>query len=175
MPSFPELRSIALRRRRLGLTQSALAKSVGISQSMLNKVEREIAVPNYDIATAIFGELDRLEHRDEKNAGDVMHKGALLLRMDDTLERAARLAKEKSISQFPVVDRKGAIVGGIRTADLMDFPKGAKICWRVGAPFPTVGKNTPLSAVNGLLRHEQAVVVVEKGKAIGMITAEDLL
>lgn len=40
--------------------------------------------------------------------------------------------------------------------------------------FPMVGKNTAASTVADILKTNQAVLVVEKGKATGIITRHDL-
>jgi len=171
---FPVLSSIGIRRKRLDLTQNAFAKRVGISQSMLTKIERGKTIPSYKIAVEIFGKLDEIEHHGEKAAKEFMNSKVIGLEGTDTIEKAARLAKQHGISQFPVLSG-GRIVGSTRTSDLIVLPKGAKVGWKMEPPFPTVHEDTPIIVVRSLLAHAPAVVVVRKGAIVGMITAEDLL
>ena len=58
---FPELTSISIRRRRLGLTQKKLSAKAEISQSLLTKIERGLVIPNYKTACNIFEILDEQE------------------------------------------------------------------------------------------------------------------
>ena len=171
---FPDVNSIGIRRKRLNLSQNQLAKRVGISQSMLTKIERGLVIPSYSKAVDIFNELDALEHTDDKIATDMMKKDVTKLKSSDTAEKAARLAKKYAISQFPVIEGS-RIVGSIKTSDLLELPKGTKVGWKMNTPFPTVNENAPISTIRELLKHEQAVVVVRKSDIIGIITAEDLL
>ncbi|MDE1825135.1 MAG: CBS domain-containing protein [Candidatus Micrarchaeota archaeon] len=171
---FPELNTISLRRKKLGITQSALARSINMSQSMLTKIEREKAMPSYKAAVEIFDRLEELEHQEEKAAKDVMRRKVIALSSSDRVEKVAKIAKENGVSQFPVMDKKG-IVGGIRTSALIGAPKNQPIGSSVGAPFPTVNETAPLSVVKNLLKYDQAVIVVGREGIVGIITAEDLI
>lgn len=171
---FPQLSSIGIRRKKAGMTQSAFAKAVGVSQSMLTKIERGKTVPSYKIAVEIFNKLEDIEHQDEKVAKEFMNSKVITLESTDSVGAAAKLAKQHSISQFPVIS-KGKIVGSTSTLDLIVMPKEARVGWSLKPPFPTVHEDTPLSVVRNLLTNGPAVVVVRKDQIIGMITAEDLL
>lgn len=171
---FPNLDAIGIRRRRLGATQSAFAKSVGISQSMLTKIERGKVMPSYGMAIKIFEKLQELEKGETKTAAEVMRKKVFELKNSDTVGTAATLAKRHSLSQFPVVSA-GRIVGSISTTDLVGLDRGTKIGWKMQPPFPTVNEETPIGIVKELIKHEKAVVVARRGEIVGIITAEDLL
>lgn len=171
---FPQLESVGIRRKKLGLTQSSFAKSIGLSQSMLTKIERGKTVPNYNIAVQIFSKLEQEENRGEISIKDVMKKTVIELKPSDSIQTAAKIAKKHGISQFPVT-QNGKIVGSIRTSDLIGLPKEAKVGWKIEAPFPTVHENSPISVVKKLLAHNPAVIVVRKDQIIGLVTAEDLL
>jgi len=41
--------------------------------------------------------------------------------------------------------------------------------------FPMVGRNTAASTVADILKTKQAVLVVEKGRAIGIVTRHDVI
>ena len=171
---FPEISTIKMRRKRIGVSQSRLAKSVGISQSLLTKIENGKAMPSYSKAVDIFERLDELEHRDEKKAKDVMRREVITLQEADTAEKAAAIAKAKGISQFPVL-KSGRIIGSIRTIDIAGLEKSHKVGWSVSPPFPTVGEDTPISLIKELLKRDGAVVVVRGADIVGIVSPEDLL
>ncbi|MDE1860929.1 MAG: CBS domain-containing protein [Candidatus Micrarchaeota archaeon] len=171
---FPELSSISKRRKALGITQKRLASMAGISQSLLTKVERGVVVPNYGIARDIFFALSEYEHASEKKLSDVMRRKVIFLKINNTVSDAARLAKRHSVSQFPVI-RQGNIIGGVTISMLIDRPKDATIGSLMNEPFPTLNSNTPLEIAKGLLKQYPAIIVMEKGMAGGIVTAEDIL
>jgi predicted transcriptional regulator len=171
---FPSLTDIQRRRKILGLTQSQLSKQVGISQSMLTKIERGLVVPNYKTATEIFDFLESSENKDQKLAKDAMHCHVVLLKPSDTVQKAVALVKKHSFSQFPVVEGH-KVVGSIASVDLIGKQKGASIREMLEEPFPSVNETTPLSVVKSILKSSRAVLVMNKGEIKGIITAEDLL
>jgi predicted transcriptional regulator len=42
-------------------------------------------------------------------------------------------------------------------------------------PFPTIGKDTDVDTVYHLLEHAPAVLVVDRGKPVGIVTKADIL
>lgn len=171
---FPELSLIKERRKRLGITQIKLAKIVGISQSMLAKIENGYVEPSYKVAVEIFKKLEELEHTNEKKASDVMNEKVVALKPNNTIEKASQLAKKYNFSQFPVVEN-GRQVGSIRTSDMMLVNKEDKVAQHMVEPFPTVSESTPVSLIREILKSNQAVIVVSKGKIVGIITSHDLI
>jgi predicted transcriptional regulator len=171
---FPELKSIAGRRKSLGCTQQRMAREVGISQSMITKIERGVVVPNYEIACKIFDFLDDAAHKGERTVKDVMNKRPIALTRNDSVEKVGKLVKKHSISQFPVTEH-GKLVGSVSVSDLMGAEKSERISGFVGEPFPTVGLNTPLDVVKALLHTNRAIIISEKGQMVGIVTPEDLL
>ena len=172
--AFPKLSTIARRRKGLGMTQKELADAVGISQSLLTKIERNLVGTSYDIAVRIFMYLDEMTNVGEETARDVMQHDVITLRTTDTVSRAIRIAKEHAISQFPVV-RGGSIVGAITTNDMIGMPKDTKISSVVREPFPMVVESTPVSTIKALLNSTPAVVVVRKDAIVGLVTPENLI
>jgi predicted transcriptional regulator len=174
MAYFPTLDSISRRRKLLGKTQHAFAKLVGVSQSMIAKIENGKAEPSYKLAVEIFERLDELESKDTKKASDVMSSNVIVLKGSDTVGYASGIVRDKAISQFPVLADNGTI-RSIRTNDMAGVEKDVKVGLLVKEAFPAVGPDTPLSIVIDLLRLNQAVVVMKEGKIAGIITAEDLI
>ncbi|MDE1873881.1 MAG: CBS domain-containing protein [Candidatus Micrarchaeota archaeon] len=171
---FPRLEDIQRRRKILGMTQSQLSKRIGISQSLLTKIERGLVVPNYKTATELFDFLENAENSEQKLAKDAMHTHVLTLKPSDTVQKAVGLVKRHSISQFPVLEGHKP-VGSIASVDLIGRQKSSKIAEMLAEPFPSVNEGTPLSVVKSILRSSRAVVVLHKGEVRGIITAEDLL
>ncbi len=171
---FPELISISIRRRKLGLTQKQLSTKAGISQSLLTKIERGLVTPNYKTACNIFEILDENEYKQEKKLSDVMRRKVITLKSSEYIEKAAEMAKKHSISQFPILEND-KIVGAITTNLLVDIKKHTRIKDIMKEPFPTLSANTPLTIASNLLKQYPAIIVVQNSSIIGIVTAEDLL
>ncbi len=172
--AFPVLASIRARRKRLGISQSEFSRLTGISQSMLTRIERGSVMPGYNKAVGIFERLTELEHKDQKVASDIMNRDLIILKGSDTVGKVMRLAKEHSISQFPVMDGAN-IVGSIRLVDIMGLSMDSRIGWRLNPPFAMINESTPSSIVRELLKHDREVLVMRKAKPIGIITVDDFL
>ncbi len=171
---FPEPNTITHRRKRLGITQQGLAREASISQSMLAKIESGKVQPGYAAARRIFEALEAKEIKDGKVAEDVMHGPVIALESNDTVEKAAKIAHEKQISQFPVM-RKGVVVGSMRTSELVGLKHEERVGWSMSEPFPSVGRRTSIGSIIPLVKTQQAVIVVSDGKVVGIITADDLI
>lgn len=172
---LPDIKEIAKIRRRLGLSQKKLAKSAGISQSLLAKIERGTANPSYKAITSLFDELAKAESADSKKVSDIMVRNVIVLDAGERVSNAAKLAKEYRISQFPVT-KNGIYIGSVRSVDLLGAHKGESVAAYVNSDFPTVGEDMPLEVVSSIISATGLpVVVLSKGKVVGIITADDLL
>ncbi|MGC8538043.1 MAG: CBS domain-containing protein [Candidatus Micrarchaeia archaeon] len=171
---LPDLSGLKARRKALGISQQQLASDVGISQSLLAKVEKGSVVPNYNIAKKLLERLEVLEHSNEKTAGSVMHRKVVALKAADTIRRMTSIAKREGISQFPVYDGK-SIIGSITTKDVMGIEGRISVGSVAKAPFPTISEDVPVSTVKELLKSSSAVLVVRGSKVVGIITPEDMI
>ena len=180
---MPSLSSIKERRKRLGWTQKELAKRSGVSQSAIAKIERGKMEPSYSMAMKIFNALDEGEREkyEGKKAKDLMNTDVIFLSPKDRVKKARELMKEHGISQIPIVD-KGKVVGMITENDILEgYEKhGAGIVDLfvedvMGPPPIAVRKDTRMDAVVELLREEQALLVVEDDKLVGIITRADIV
>ncbi|MDE1767785.1 MAG: CBS domain-containing protein [Candidatus Micrarchaeota archaeon] len=171
---FPNLSTIAQRRRKLGMTQNELATKAGLSQSLLTKIERGRVIPNYNIACNIFEILDENENSDEKRLSDIMQKNVIILDSADKAAKAIKLAKKHSLSQFPILE-KNRLVGAI-TTDMLIGKRGSEaVRTFMKEPFPTLNSNTPINIAKNLLRQYPAIVVLHSGSVVGIVTAEDMI
>jgi predicted transcriptional regulator len=175
-----DLRFIGERRRKLGLTQHALAKLSGVSQSLIAKIESGKVDAAYSKVKGIEDALERAAAGKEKKACDMMHAGVSSVEPSDSLHSAATAMSKKGISQMPVVD-KGTVVGSVSEASIIaNFSSGKKmaamrVCDVMEEAFPSALPSTPISAIAALLRHHPAVLVMDKGRVAGIITKADLL
>ncbi|MXP22967.1 cystathionine beta-synthase [Gordonia sp. HNM0687] len=104
----------------------------------------------------------------------------------ETLRDAIEILREYGVSQMPVVGAEppvmaGEVAGAVTERDLLSavFEGRANLADPVsehmGNPFPLIGSGEPLSAATKALSESDALMVVEEGKPIGVITRHDLL
>jgi len=179
---LPELNEIQKIRNGLKLTQKQLAKISGVSQSLIARIEAGNIDPGYSKVLKILRALDRIRFQ-EVTATEIMTKKVVGIQINNTMEQAAKKMNEYGVSQMPVYDGK-KIVGSISERVILNqIAKGIdvkdisskKVKEYMEESFPSVGSNTPLSTLSTLLEHNTAVIVIEKGQIIGIITKADLL
>ncbi|MEE3848963.1 cystathionine beta-synthase [Gordonia sp. LSe1-13] len=104
----------------------------------------------------------------------------------ETLRDAIEILREYGVSQMPVVGAEppvmaGEVAGAVTERDLLGavFEGRANLAdpvsQHMGDPFPLIGSGEPLSAATKALSECDALMVVEEGKPIGVITRHDLL
>ena len=104
----------------------------------------------------------------------------------ETVRDAIDILREYGVSQMPVVRAEppvmaAEIVGSVVEADLLDalFAGSARLADRVdvhmSASLPVVGAGEPVHAAVRALQDADAVVVIDDGKPIGIVTRQDLL
>ena len=105
---------------------------------------------------------------------------------DETARSAVEIMREFSVSQLPVVSHEpplqlGEVVGSVSERALMDrvyLDPGAfdrPVAEVMEAPLPTVGAGEPLTAAIERLELDPAVLVLDRGHPIGVITRSDAL
>lgn len=180
---FPALAGIKNKRLQLNLTQKELSNNLGLSQSLIAKIESGRLKPNYEIATKIFNYLETMHNKNEKTCKDILRKNIILIKFNDKLSHAVTVMKEKGISQAPVV-QNSRIIGSIsekriyeeliKVKDKDKFLK-EEVHKIIEPEFPTLNPNTPLSVVLPLLKNSEALVIKEKNKILGIITKSDVI
>jgi len=184
---LPELSEVKKRRKSLNLTQGALAKLTGASQSFVAKLEKGKTDPAYSLAKRVFDALEAMETRTEKRAKELMNPRVYSVSRRDKISRAVSLIRSKGISQLPVFDDKGRCVGSVSEGSVLEKVEGLakgkgvedlqdkEVNVAIGEPFPLIDENTPQSLVASLLTHHLAVLVQRRGRIVGIITKSDLL
>ena len=165
-------------RRRLGLTQSELAKKSGVSQSLIAKIESGRIDPTYSNAMKIFKALSDLSNQHDISAGEIMQVKLISIGPEESMKKAIEIMKKYNISQIPVLE-DGKAIGIISEStileNLVSSNKASKIREIMGECPPVVSKATSVNAVSNLLRYFSLVLVTDKGKYVGLITKADLI
>ncbi len=183
---LPEVGEIKRRRKALGLTQGELADKANISRTSLVKLELGEADLRYSKVKEIFDTIEYLEDRRSSGSsfqgtlGDIHNQAIEFASVDDILRSVSSKMIQTSFSQFPVKDGE-TIVGSITEMGInkaIDERGKDAIEQRVGdfleEPFPIIGINIPVSTVRILLRKVQAILTIEKGSVVGIVTNQDL-
>lgn len=181
MLSLPTPQDIRAQRVRLGLTQAQLADQAGVSQSLVARIELGEVDPSYSTLKSIVEALNRADRREvtlrELMTGDVANVGP-----DDTVRHAVETMRDRGFSQLPVID-EGVAVGSVSERDIVhalneadsDELGQAPVRRLMGPPFPALDPGEPIEVAIRMLEDRPAVLIVEEGRVIGLITKNDLL
>lgn len=173
---YPEIEEIKIRRKKLGITQKKLAELVGVSQSLIAKLECGRIDPKLSLIKKIQYALNDLEGK--KSALAIMHKPVIYASPEDLAKNVVKKMLEYGISQIPVF-HEGKVVGSV-TEDkivktLFEGRSDFKVRDIMEDPFPIVNEKTPLSAIIKLLLKFPAVLVEKDGKVVGIVTKHDVM
>lgn len=179
VPHPAEVRAL---RKKLGMTQAQLAKSAGVSQPLIARIENGSVDPRLSTYNAILEALNRAEGKGIL-LGEVMTSPVATVRATDTASAAIRTMREKGISQLPVL-AKGVPVGSLsdrlivhalsETTDA-DALARTPVQDLMGAPLPMAGPEMSIEQAYRLLEDQDAILVLEKGKVVGIVSKADLL
>lgn len=179
---MPKLDSIRIIRKKLGWSQADLAKAVGVSQSMINKIEKGEKFPSYDTAQKIFRILDEATKDKtplEGIARDISTKEVESIDENDIIEVALKKLGN-NFDQIPVLDKEEKCVGTITLRQIikhMNEPgiKTKRVKSYMLDPLPIISENESLSHVQKILEAFDAVLTQNQGKISGIITRSDLI
>lgn len=178
---FAEIKRL---RKELDMTQTELAKSAGVSQSLIARIEKNRVDPRYSKVKAIFDALNAMtKKKTEFKANDIMSRKVIGIQKNDLVGNATSIMKKDNISQMPVFDKE-RVVGSVSEKTLISRMVGKTTFEELSTirvekimddVFPSVSKETPLSVISNLLEHSVAVLVMEGSSIVGIITKADLL
>jgi len=105
---------------------------------------------------------------------------------DETVRQAIAILREYGISQMPVIKHEppvvlAEVVGGVTERDLMDCVFGDSsmldrgVSDVMGEPLPTIGAGEQVQVAVGRLEGAAALVVLDRGHPVGVITRSDVL
>ncbi|MBI4344734.1 MAG: CBS domain-containing protein [Euryarchaeota archaeon] len=180
LPTFEELKRY---RVKAGLTQAELARRATVSQSLIARIEAGDIDPRLSTLRKILGALRAEELGGNRTAGEIMKAPIIHVTPEETLGSASHLMEKHGISQLPVL-QDGVQVGSISERKLVeklalekDMAKvsGRRVAEVMGEGFPTLGKEADIRVLSRLVESNPAILNVEKGKAVGIVTRADIL
>ncbi|MCD1294248.1 transcriptional regulator [Methanocella sp. CWC-04] len=178
---LPTPESIKKRRMKLGLTQSALAEKANVSQPLIARIESGDVDPRLSTLRSIINALDEME-KCKVTAKDLMTSQIISLSPEDTVDKAVKLMEKYGFSQLPVIE-KGVPIGSISESILVQAMGSedisristSKVKQYMDESFPAVSPRTDMGTVSHLLESYHAVLVMELGKVVGVITKYDIM
>ncbi len=179
IPSPKDLRKLRIK---AGLTQKELARRAGVSQSLIARIEKGDINPRLSTLQKILEVINEALEESE-DITKIMHSPVITLKPDDLVEKAVKLMDRYGISQIPVVDDQGKIIGTVIDTTLLKrvLEEKSEVLFKrkvsevMDPPLPTLPPSTKISTVSLLLFEYPAVLIVDKGKIIGIITKIDLI
>ena len=162
-------------RAEIGLTQSQLARLVGVSQAHIAKIEKEKVDPRLSTINKL---LQVLTEGEGKKCRDIMTTEVIFAKPKDTILKISKTMMNHAISQLPVVE-KGKVIGTVTEESIIKNLSSniadQKVEEIMETPLPSVPENTNISMIRPLLEDHSGVLVVRKGDVVGIITRSDLL
>jgi len=177
LPTPADLRE---RRTELGLTQSDLAERADVSQPLIARIEGGDVDPRLSTLRRIVNALQEAEGSILR-AADLMQSPVMSVRPDDSVHQAREMMDERGYSQVPVV-RDGTPVGLISHSDIVQHVEGDETENLGELPvdevkhesFVSVEPEATIDEINDYLNHNAAVLTVESGETVGIITEADI-
>ena len=178
---LPTPEDIKKRRISLNLTQNELARHAGVSQPLIARIESGDVDPRLSTLSKIFDAFDGME-KQRINAADIMHAPVIHTHPQSSVEEAVEIMEKHGFSQVPVMENL-VPVGSI-SSDMIVHSMTHKdteqlshmnVRHIMGTSFPTVSKDTMVSIISHLLEQSPAVLVVEQGKVVGVVTQHDVM
>jgi len=178
---LPSLGEIPKKRKELGLTQSRLAVSAGVSQSIIAKIEAGSVDPSYSVVQRLFSALERAGvESPARRVDEIISRPVVSVARTQLVRDAVDLMRRRGYSQLPVLE-SGRCVGSISEKTILDRAArgesvlALKVREIMDSPLPVVNNDTPLDLVLGLLQSNYGVLVSKGENIVGILTKSDIL
>ncbi|MFH0922996.1 MAG: CBS domain-containing protein, partial [Candidatus Micrarchaeota archaeon] len=109
---LPDVSEIKPRRLKLGLNQSQLAFTAGVSQSLIAKLEAGKIDASYSKTKRLFETLEKIENQTQLKAKDAMREKIASVNPQESVRKAVDSMRSHGYSQLPVIE-KGNCVGSV--------------------------------------------------------------
>jgi len=163
-------------RKEHGYSQAELARLAGISQAHVAKIETGKVDPRLSTVNRMLAVLEK--GKEKVTCGSVMKRNIVSAKPDDSVVKLIDTMKRLGISQVPVF-AKGRNIGSVHEGTIIHNAhrnlKLLKVIDIIDKPFPVVNGSDPIDILPALLDFHPAVLVMEKGRIVGIITKSDLL
>lgn len=176
MLTVPDISRLKAMRQSLGWSQHDLAHKARVSQSLIAKIETGKIDPSLSNAQKIARALAE-ESPNEIVVKKVMSKNVLSFSSSTPVLEAVKAMRKRGISQFPVIDGD-LIVGRVSETSILEHVEKLNTALLrdiMLPPPPMVDASTFVSAVVPLLQSFNAVLVLEQGVVIGIVTKADVM
>ncbi len=187
VPTPEELQEL---RKKAGMTQAKLADLVGISQSLVARIEKGQVNPSIITLKKILEIIESHQPSQSSIQELLKWKGhtsklhpLIWVSPDDKVRRAIIIMKRYGISQLPVIKgnnsvgsiNEGTIIRKLMITDSMTV-FALSVHEIMDEPFPTIELNESVeSAFSKIASGIEAILVVEKGRPVGIITKIDII
>ncbi|RDI70417.1 CBS domain-containing protein [Halopelagius longus] len=173
LPTPQDLRE---RRKSLDLTQSSLAEMAGVSQPLIARIEGGDVDPRLSTLRRIVNALDEAEGSVVR-ARDLMNESVVSISPDDSVRHARDRMLDEGFSQLPVI-RDGSPVGIISNSDIRHVQEEnvgeLPVAEVMRESYTTVEPTATLEEIDAYLDHNAAILVVEGGQTVGIVTEADV-
>ena len=173
LPTPEDLRE---RRTELDLTQSELANRAEVSQPLIARIEGGDVDPRLSTLRRIVNALEEAEGSILR-ASDLMNPAVVSVAPDDSVHHAKNVMDEKGYSQVPVI-RDGSPIGLIGNIDIRQRQEEnvgeLPVAEVMHESIAQVEPDATIDEVDTYLDHKAAVLVVEDGRTVGIITDADI-
>ena len=113
----------------------------------------------------------------------IMHSNIIMLKAEDTLNKALEIMNQNKINGAPVVDDDGKLVGMIVKADIYRFLmeeghyETCPVDWVMTKKVITASRNEDILDIAKRLRENDiiAMPIIDKDIIIGIVTIEDIM
>jgi len=178
---LPTPESIKKKRVKLGLTQSELASRAHVSQPLIARIESGDVDPRLSTVKSIIAALDEME-KSRITAKDLMTAPVVSLSPDEPVEQAVKIMEKHGFSQIPVLESgvpigsisENALVQAMGSRDIQRI-SNARVRELMEDSFPAVAPGTDMGTISALLESNHAVLVMEMGKVVGVITKYNIM
>ncbi|MCW1296122.1 MAG: CBS domain-containing protein [Candidatus Parvarchaeota archaeon] len=161
-------------REKAHLTQTELARLVGVSQAHIAKIEHNKVDPRLSTINKI---IDVLKSKNDITCEEVMTKNVITIQSTRQVSEACRLMQNYGISQLPVV-QKGKVVGVITESSIVKHIRRGiekeKVLSVMEPPLPIINEKTKIDSIKPLLENYGAVLISDGNKIKGIVTKSDL-